>query len=228
MSGAYFVPLARVLAERHPVRVLELPGFGRSSRPPHALSMREHADWLQDWMQARDVNECHLVGHSMGCQVAAHLALLEPARVRTLTLIGPTIDVYARVRSRQIFRLVRDLRKERLPVLWRALADGLRAGVIRTWQTSSAMLADPLEAQLARVTARTLLLRGAHDSIAPERWLKTAAQYVSTGQWQTLPLGAHCVQYSAPELTASAILAWTDQISAPISEPRHPAAATCP
>ena len=103
--------------------------------------------------------------------------------------------------------------KEQLQVSVRALADVLRAGVVRTWRTSTAMLADPLEAQLARITAPTLLLRGAEDSIAPESWIQTAARCLATGRWQSLPAGAHCIHLSAPTQTASAILAWTNGVA---------------
>lgn len=206
--------MARILAERHPVRVLELPGFGRSSGPGLALSMREHSEWLYEWMQARGLSACHLVAHSMGCQVAAHLAAAQPERVRTLILIGPTNDVHARQRSRQILRLIQDLTTERLPVFFHALVDVLRAGIARTWRTSTEMFADPLEAQLARVTAPTLLLRGAYDPIAPEAWLRTAAEFLVAGHWQTLPVGAHRVQFSDPIMTAAAITALVGHVEA--------------
>ncbi len=209
MSGSYFLPLARSLAASDPVQVLELPGFGRSTGPRGALAMREHAAWLDDWMEVRNIQRCHLVGHSMGCQVTAHLAAEHADRVRTLTLIGPTVDAHARRRTTQILRLFRDFSKESLPTVFRALVDVLRAGVVRTWRTSTEMLADPLEAQLARITAPTLLLRGANDSIAPERWLQTAASFLAAGHSMTLPVGAHCVQFSAAAQTAAAILTWT-------------------
>lgn len=99
MSGRYFLPLARLLAEHHPVRVRELPGFGHSTGPRHALSMQEHAAWLDEWMRTRGKGACHLVAHSMGCQVAAHFAAMHPDRAQTLTLIGPTIDLHARKRT---------------------------------------------------------------------------------------------------------------------------------
>ncbi len=208
MSGFYFLPLARALAASELVRVVELPRFGRSTGPRGALPMREHAAWLRDWMEVRNIRTCHLVGHSMGCQVTAHLAAEHAERVRTLTLIGPTVDAHARRRTTQILRLVRDFTEESFPIVFRALADVLRAGVARTWRTSTEMLADPLEAQLARITAPTLLLRGANDWIASERWLQTAAKFLSAGRCMTLPVGAHCVQFSAAEQTAAAILAW--------------------
>ncbi len=208
MSATYFLPLARLLGKAHPVSVVELPGFGRSSGPSGIPTMPEHADWLYEWMQVLAIGECHLVSHSMVCQVAAHLAASYPARIRSLTLIGPTVDAAARWRSSQMLRLARDLTKERLQVSVRALLDVLRAGVVRTWRTGTAMLADPLEAQLARITAPTLLLRGAQDSISPESWLQTAAKYLQNGRWQSMPTGAHCVHFSAPEQTAFTILDW--------------------
>lgn len=211
MSGKYFRPLAQLLVEHHPVMVLELPGFGRSTALRRALSMPEHAAWLAEWMQERGIATAHFVGHSMGCQVVAHLAARSADRVKTLTLIGPTVDLHARRRAPQIGRLMRDFMQERPAVLWWAVVDVLRAGLVRTWRTSTAMLADPVEEQFARITAPTLLLRGQNDALAPERWLETAARSLPTSRWQTIPAGAHCVQFSEPTRTASLVLAWINE-----------------
>lgn len=211
MSGRYFLRLARLLAEHHPVRVLELPGFGRSTGPRHALSMPAHAAWLHEWMQQRGIVAAHLVGHSMGCQVAAHFAARHPDEVKTLTVIALTVDIRARRRATQIGRLLIDLTKEKLPIIFWAVADVLRAGLLRTWRTSTEMLADPVEDQFARITAPTLLLRGQNDSLAPETWLETAARSLPSSRWLTIPAAAHCVQFSEPEKTGSAILSWINE-----------------
>ena len=212
MSGRYFLPLARLLAEHHPVRVLELPGFGRSTGPRCALSMPEHAAWLHEWMQQCGIAAAHVVGHSMGCQVAAHFAAMHAGQVKTLTLIGPTVDIRARKRATQIGRLLRDLTREKSAIIFWAAVDVLRAGIVRTWRTSTEMLADPVEDQFARITAPTLLLRGQKDSLSPETWLETAARSLpTTSRWQTVPAAAHCVQFSQPAKTGSTILSWIDE-----------------
>ncbi len=211
MSGRYFLLLARLLAEQHPVRVLELPGFGRSTGPRRALSMPEHAAWLHEWMQQRGIGAAHVVGHSMGCQVAAHFATMHAGEVKTLTLIGPTVDIRARKRATQIGRLLSDLTKEKPAIIFWAMADVLRAGIVRTWRTSTEMLADPVEDQFARITAPTLLIRGQNDSLAPETWLETAARALPTSRRLTIPAAAHCVQFSEPAKTGSAILSWIDE-----------------
>lgn len=210
MSGRYLLPLARLLADHYRVRVLELPGFGCSTGPRRALSMQEHAAWIHEWMLVRGTNACHLVGHSMGCQVVAHLAAAHPDRARTLVLIGPTIDIHARKRTTQILRLAQDFTKESFTILFWALLDVLRAGILRTWRTSTEMMGDRIEAQLTQITAPTHLLRGKNDPIAPESWLQTAANFLSTGRSQTLPVGAHCVQFSDPERTAAVIIGWIE------------------
>ncbi len=211
MSGRYFLPLARLLSEYHPVRVLELPGFGRSTGPRRALSMPEHAAWLNEWMLERGIATAHIVGHSMGCQVAAHFAAMHADEVKTLTLIAPTVDIHARKRATQIGRLLGDLLKEKSPVIFWAAVDVLRAGIARTWRTSTEMLADPVEEQFARITAPTLLLHGQNDPLAPEAWLETAARSLPTSRWLTIPAAAHCVQFSEPRETGSAILSWTTE-----------------
>ncbi len=118
------------------------------------------------------------------------------------------MDVHARKRTTQIGRWLSDLLKEKPPIVFWAALDALRAGIIRTWRTSTEMLADPVEEQLARITAPTLLLRGQNDPLAPEAWLETAARSLPPSRWLTIPAAAHCVQFSEPRKTGSAILSW--------------------
>src|SRR4051812_8359907 len=51
VSGRYMLPTARELAPHHPVFVPDLPGFGRSEKPPHIYNVAELADALAGWMQ---------------------------------------------------------------------------------------------------------------------------------------------------------------------------------
>ncbi|MDQ6808313.1 MAG: alpha/beta fold hydrolase, partial [Verrucomicrobiota bacterium] len=62
------IPLAERIAENHPVHALDLPGFGRSEGPPKVLTIPELADWVLAWMSAIDIQTCHLVANSLGCE----------------------------------------------------------------------------------------------------------------------------------------------------------------
>jgi pimeloyl-ACP methyl ester carboxylesterase len=65
----------------------DLRGFGRSSRaPPSAFT---HADDLRAILDAIAIEQCDLVGVSMGGGVALNFALDHPERIRNLVLISP-------------------------------------------------------------------------------------------------------------------------------------------
>ena len=64
-------------------------GFGFSDRPDSGYDNAAYAALLVALLDSLDIPDAVLVGHSMGGAVAAELALLAPARVRGLVLIGP-------------------------------------------------------------------------------------------------------------------------------------------
>ena len=79
-------------AQNKPVRLLawDAPGYADSS--PVAAAQPQAADYAQRiglWLDALHVNDVHVVGHSLGCIMAASWARLQPQRVRQLTLLAP-------------------------------------------------------------------------------------------------------------------------------------------
>ncbi|MDK2857558.1 MAG: hypothetical protein PWQ29_443 [Verrucomicrobiota bacterium] len=64
---------------------IDLRNHGKS---PHAPEMNYQvmADDIAGWMNAHDMDQAHLVGHSMGGKTAMLLACLQPNRVKTLTV----------------------------------------------------------------------------------------------------------------------------------------------
>jgi pimeloyl-ACP methyl ester carboxylesterase len=76
-------------AKTHRVLALDLPGYGASGRPDAPYTPPWYADVVSDWMSAVGVERAAVVGHSMGGQVAVHLALSHPERVERLALSAP-------------------------------------------------------------------------------------------------------------------------------------------
>ena len=52
VSSRYMAALARQLAPFYRVFAVDLPGFGRSEKPPQALGLVELAEALAGWMRA--------------------------------------------------------------------------------------------------------------------------------------------------------------------------------
>ena len=82
---AVFDPLsrnARVIA-------LDLPGFGASAKPDVPYSLPAQTERLSRFLDAWTSGPIVMVGHSMGGELAASLALARPDRVKLLVLIAP-------------------------------------------------------------------------------------------------------------------------------------------
>jgi len=68
--------------------LVDLPGFGQSSVPPHAWSTREYADALADLIRSQARPPVIWVGHSFGGRVGIQLAAHYPDLVSGLVLIA--------------------------------------------------------------------------------------------------------------------------------------------
>ncbi len=77
-----------MLAERHRVIALDLPGHGRSAKDASAGDMAALSATLLASLDALDIGAAHLAGHSLGGAVAMQTALDQPARAASLTLVA--------------------------------------------------------------------------------------------------------------------------------------------
>ena len=85
-----FTPLLAAFGRHRTIR-FDLPGSGRSHRVEGPLSVQLFVERALLVMQRADVERAHVVAHSMGTIVAAHLAAAEPGKVASLTLFGPLL-----------------------------------------------------------------------------------------------------------------------------------------
>lgn len=79
-----------VFAERFRTVVMDMPGFGRSERPPFDRAYPKiAADAVARLMDSLGIEKAHLLGNSMGGYVALEFALACPERADRLVLMGP-------------------------------------------------------------------------------------------------------------------------------------------
>ena len=76
------------LAEKRPVYALDLPGHGGSSKDVGEGNALALAADVRAWMKALNLDRVHLVGHSLGGAIAILIALTNPKKVASLTLIA--------------------------------------------------------------------------------------------------------------------------------------------
>ena len=85
-----FFRLEDGLAENARVVAPDLPGFGGSQLEVPDYSVEAHAIYVQQLLEALDVERCHVVGFSMGSGVALQLAKHAPDRVASITMLAGT------------------------------------------------------------------------------------------------------------------------------------------
>jgi pyruvate dehydrogenase E2 component (dihydrolipoamide acetyltransferase) len=77
-----------VLATTNTVYALDLPGHGESDKTIDDPSLSGFAQLVLGFADALNLGQMHLVGHSFGGGVSLSATLLEPDRVKSLTLIS--------------------------------------------------------------------------------------------------------------------------------------------
>lgn len=205
VSGRYLEPLAEHLAPTHRVYIPDLPGSGRSQKPPRLLDVTGLADHLAAWLRQSDLGPVPLVGNSLGCQVIVDLAVRHPDLVGRAVLIGPTTDPHAGNAILLLVRGIITLPHESLRLYPILLTDYLRAGPLRAAATLQAGADDPLLPKLPRMRQPVLVVRGTRDLIAPRRWVKQVARMLPLGSWAEVPGAAHAAQFSAPGPVAALV-----------------------
>jgi pyruvate dehydrogenase E2 component (dihydrolipoamide acetyltransferase) len=78
-----------MLAERHATLALDLPGHGRSGKTVAAPDVAGLSGTLVALLDALEIEQAHLAGHSLGGAIALQVALDHPARVAAATLVAP-------------------------------------------------------------------------------------------------------------------------------------------
>jgi pimeloyl-ACP methyl ester carboxylesterase len=88
-----FVPLLPEPALAHHYQLIRYHkrGWVGSTHTPPPVSIAEHAADATELLDHLGVQRAHIVGHSSGASIGAQLALDQPDKVHTLTLLEPTL-----------------------------------------------------------------------------------------------------------------------------------------
>ncbi len=186
------------LSEDFCVLALDLPGYGLSGKDDVPATMDFFATTVVRFMDAHGVDRAHVVGLSMGGQVALTLALDHPERLERLALISPAgIETFTDQQGlalknvytprailaapeatlrQNIAMNFADYDPERFGWLLEqrlaltALPDA-EAYAAANARSVAGMLDGPVAHRLKDVTAATLVLYGADDALIPNAML---------------------------------------------------------
>jgi pimeloyl-ACP methyl ester carboxylesterase len=218
-GGPGWIPLYDKLADSFTVTVPDLPGYGQSERPEWAREPRDLGILMLQALQKLGLNGVHLVGLGFGGFVAAEMATMDQARLKSLTLVGaPGIqprqgeivdqmlvdfDEYVKAGFRDDATFA-GLFGEVVPDDVKQLWDFSREMTARvTWKPY--MFNRRLPYLLGEVATPTLLIWGEKDVIVP---IDVANQYqasLKNAKLEIVPKAGHLVDLEEPGTVASLI-----------------------
>lgn len=205
-SSRYLERLAERLAEHGHVHNVDLPGFGQAPKPSRPMSVEGLAGLLCAYLDAEELHDCVLVGHSMGAQIVTEMARTRPDLAGLAVLIGPVVDPAAPTAVRQGARLALDMLGETPAANWVVLSDYARCGPRWYLQQLPAMLAYPMAQRFAEVRVPRVVMRGRRDPVAPREWARALAEASPGARLVQIPAAAHVAQHTAPDAVADAVL----------------------
>jgi pimeloyl-ACP methyl ester carboxylesterase len=213
--------LGRVLA-------WDAPGYADSS--PLKMDEPAAADYAQvlwAWLDALQIKEVHLVGHSLGCIMATSAARLQPERVKALTLLAPaqgygtaSAEVRAKKRDERIQAMqqlgLQKMAEQRAPRLLSVQADAEQIALTThmmsrlnvggytqaTHMLSTANIRADLQAFKEQSNAPIQVACGDQDVITPPAACQDFAKFIQA-PYTDLPSAGHLCALQAPREIAS-------------------------
>ncbi|WP_258099167.1 alpha/beta fold hydrolase [Marinoscillum pacificum] len=177
--------------------VLDLPGYGRSSKGNYPATMSFYANVIRNFITELEIENPVLVGHSMGGQIAVTTVLEYPELFKELILLAPagfetftdqhatllksatTVDVICGATDDQVranWKLnffdmpetVEFMIQDRLKI---KEASDFRLYGQSVVRSVSGMLDESIFERLKELKTRTLVAYGANDALIPNRYL---------------------------------------------------------
>ena len=197
-NSNYFQGQINEFARYYHVFAIDTRGHGKTPRGNAPFTIRQFADDLLGFMDARQIGKAHLLGFSDGGNIAMIFAMRYPDRVARLILDGANLDAKGVKRTVQIpieigYRIAR-------------IFAGKSKSARRNAEMLGLMVNDPnvLPEELAGIQAKTLVMAGTKDMIKEEH-TRLIADSIPNAQLVIIE-GDHFVANKCPQAFNKVVL----------------------
>jgi pimeloyl-ACP methyl ester carboxylesterase len=217
-----WLPFLEKLAQKHDVMAPDHPGYGHSDHPDWLEEIGDLALFYLEFTKALDLNDLHLVGHSMGGWIALEMAIRSTERIGTLTLISSGGLRIKGLPSPDIFAMDRE---EALPLFFHEAATIARALehqpsrdeeliLTRNLVTAARLAWHPrffnpkLRKWLRRIDVPTHIVWGDSDRIQSPAYAHELNQAIAGSRVTIIPDAGHMMHIEKPDAVAAAVMSF--------------------
>ena len=212
-----FTPVLAAFARHRTIR-FDLPGSGRSHRVEGPLSLELFVEKTLVVLHKAGVERVHVVAHSMGTIVAAHLAASEPGRIASLALLGPLLapaePARVAIRARAALAREGDMQpiadalvqtslsaetRERRPLAVAFVRESLLRQDPESYARTCDALALMQPADTSRIECPALLVTGDEDAVAPPQAVRMMGEKIAGSRVEVLRGCGHWTPVEKPE-----------------------------
>jgi pimeloyl-ACP methyl ester carboxylesterase/tetratricopeptide (TPR) repeat protein len=214
-----YSPILPLLDGKYRVYIPDQRGHGESDRPQGNYALKQFAADVVAFMDAMNVKDATIVGHSMGSFVAQHVAAQVPERVNKLVLIGSATKIRNNVVTdlqREINGLTDPLSEKfvrdfQTSVTFQPLPSEFFNGLVKesmklpahVWREVMAQMLSPEgEVELAKIKSPTLIIWGDKESIFPRSEQDSLVAGLRNAVLKVYPDTGHAPNWERPEQVA--------------------------
>lgn len=214
-AGGNYLDWPVELRQKMGAIALDLPGHG-DSPPPGRQRVADYAADVAALLDALDVQQAIIAGHSMGGAIAQQLALDYTPQVRALILVGTGAQLA--VNDRILNGIIPEKEETaRLIVKWawaKHIPQDIREQSLeRMLDTPSEIIhgdyvacnAFDVRDQLHRIQVPTLVIVGSADKMTPPRLGEALSHGIRNARLVTIENGGHMFPLEQPDAVAAAV-----------------------
>lgn len=234
-SSSYWEGVHDEYSDEFRVITLDLPGFGKSALPNQAFSLGEIGDSVADLLSSLSIDQCIIIGHSLGGYVALELLRNHRQLATAICLFNSSAFADPPDKKENRNKLIEFISKNGVqpflstfvPSLFYLETSEKHESVISRIRDEgmsiqpesvilyAAAMRDRVESidLLTKYPDRVLLISGEYDQNVPLQKSREMAAYLKSSHFHIMPESAHMSWYEQRDLSSAAIRQFAREFS---------------
>jgi pimeloyl-ACP methyl ester carboxylesterase len=196
-----FHSVSEILKQHFTLWLIDMPGFGRSENPKENFTVEDYAKIVAEFIKENKIEKPHLLGHSVGGNIAItfaaengeiidKLVLESSSGIRPKKTFGKLIIyLLAKIFHFLVPNIFKIKDKIRRKLYWKLESDYLNAGALKG--TLINILNENLESSLPKIKNPTLLIWGQNDEQVKVKYAKQMYKAIPNSKLEILENTAH-------------------------------------